>query len=67
MASAKRGVRVNAVMPGLMDTPMAIEGISEAAGIDPDELRRWPRRPGPPGGPTGHGVGRRRGGALPGR
>jgi NAD(P)-dependent dehydrogenase (short-subunit alcohol dehydrogenase family) len=39
MSSAKRGVRVNAVLPGLMDTPMAIESISEAAGIDPDELR----------------------------
>lgn len=40
MSSARRGVRVNAVMPGLMDTPMAIQGISAAAGIDPDELRR---------------------------
>jgi NAD(P)-dependent dehydrogenase (short-subunit alcohol dehydrogenase family) len=40
MTSAKRGVRVNAIMPGLMDTPMAIEGISAAAGIDPDDLRR---------------------------
>ena len=40
MTSAKRGVRVNAIMPGLMDTPMAIEGISQAAGVDPDELRR---------------------------
>lgn len=39
MTSAKRGVRVNAIMPGLMDTPMAIEGISQAAGMDPDELR----------------------------
>ena len=40
MSSVKRGVRVNAIMPGLMDTPMAIEGISEAAGVDPDDLRR---------------------------
>jgi NAD(P)-dependent dehydrogenase (short-subunit alcohol dehydrogenase family) len=39
-SNASRGVRVNAVLPGLMDTPMAIEGISAATGIDPDELRR---------------------------
>lgn len=37
---ASRGVRVNAVLPGLMDTPMAIEGISTAVGVDPEELRR---------------------------
>jgi len=40
MTSAKRGVRVNAIMPGLMDTPMAIEGIAAASGAHPDELRR---------------------------
>jgi NAD(P)-dependent dehydrogenase (short-subunit alcohol dehydrogenase family) len=40
MTSARRGVRVNAVMPGLMDTPMAIEGIAAATGADRDELRR---------------------------
>jgi NAD(P)-dependent dehydrogenase (short-subunit alcohol dehydrogenase family) len=39
MTSARRGVRVNAVMPGLMDTPMAIEGIAEATGIGRDDLR----------------------------
>jgi NAD(P)-dependent dehydrogenase (short-subunit alcohol dehydrogenase family) len=38
-SSAKRNVRVNAIMPGLMDTPMAIESISAASGVDPDELR----------------------------
>jgi NAD(P)-dependent dehydrogenase (short-subunit alcohol dehydrogenase family) len=38
--SASRGIRVNAVLPGLMDTPMAIEGISSQVGIDPDGLRR---------------------------
>ena len=35
---AKKGIRVNAIMPGLMKTPMAIEGISQARGIDKDEL-----------------------------
>lgn len=40
MSSAARSVRVNAVMPGLMDTPMAIEGMSAALDVDPDELRQ---------------------------
>jgi NAD(P)-dependent dehydrogenase (short-subunit alcohol dehydrogenase family) len=39
MANAKHAIRVNAIMPGLMDTPMAIGGHSQARGIDPDELR----------------------------
>ena len=38
-ANARYGVRVNAVMPGLMDTPMAIGGHSSARGLDPDALR----------------------------
>lgn len=38
-ANFKHGIRVNAIMPGLMDTPMAIGGHSTARGIDPDELR----------------------------
>lgn len=38
-ANAHYGIRTNAVMPGLMDTPMAIEGIVAATGIDRDLLR----------------------------
>jgi NAD(P)-dependent dehydrogenase (short-subunit alcohol dehydrogenase family) len=41
MANARHGVRVNTIMPGLMDTPMAIEGTSEARGVDPEELRAF--------------------------
>lgn len=38
-ANFRHNIRVNAIMPGLMDTPMAIGGHSTATGIDPDELR----------------------------
>lgn len=38
MGNARYGIRVNAIMPGLMNTPMAIEGISVARGIPKDEL-----------------------------
>jgi NAD(P)-dependent dehydrogenase (short-subunit alcohol dehydrogenase family) len=37
--NAKYGIRCNAVMPGLMDTPMAITGISQATGKPQDDLR----------------------------
>jgi NAD(P)-dependent dehydrogenase (short-subunit alcohol dehydrogenase family) len=39
MANARYGIRVNAIMPGLMDTPMAIEGIAQARGIPKDKAR----------------------------
>jgi NAD(P)-dependent dehydrogenase (short-subunit alcohol dehydrogenase family) len=38
MTQAKYGIRVNAIMPGLLNTPMAIEGISDALGIKKDDL-----------------------------
>lgn len=38
-ANFKHGIRVNAIMPGLMDTPMAIGGHSSATGVDVEELR----------------------------
>jgi len=39
MGNAKFGVRANVIMPGLMDTPMAIEGIADARKMDKDRLR----------------------------
>ena len=38
MQYAKKGIRANVIMPGLMNTPMAIEGISQFRGIDKKDL-----------------------------
>jgi len=38
-ANAKYGLRCNAVLPGLMDTPMAVEGIAAATGRSVDDTR----------------------------
>lgn len=40
IANARHGVRVNAILPGLMNTPMAIEGIARARGIAKEDLIR---------------------------
>ena len=40
IGNAKYGIRANVIMPGLMNTPMAIEGISQARGIDREDLIR---------------------------
>jgi NAD(P)-dependent dehydrogenase (short-subunit alcohol dehydrogenase family) len=37
--NAKYGIRVNGIMPGLIDTPMAIEGIAAARGISKQTLK----------------------------
>ncbi|MFO7965056.1 MAG: SDR family oxidoreductase [Desulfobacterales bacterium] len=39
VSNARYGIRVNVIMPGLMDTPMAIESISKARGISKTALR----------------------------
>jgi NAD(P)-dependent dehydrogenase (short-subunit alcohol dehydrogenase family) len=38
ISNARHGIRVNAIMPGMMNTPMAIEGISRARGVDKEKL-----------------------------
>lgn len=38
LTNAKHGIRANSILPGLMNTPMAIEGISQGRGIDRDQL-----------------------------
>ena len=40
LENAKYNIRANAIMPGLMNTPMAIEGISKARGVPKDDLIR---------------------------
>ena len=39
LANAKHGVRCNAILPGLMDTPMAIAGHAQNRDIDVETLR----------------------------
>ncbi len=34
MGNAAHGIRANAVMPGLMDTPMAVDALAETLGVD---------------------------------
>ncbi len=38
IGNAKFGIRANVIMPGLMNTPMAIEGLSTALGVDKQQL-----------------------------
>jgi NAD(P)-dependent dehydrogenase (short-subunit alcohol dehydrogenase family) len=40
LGNARYGIRVNAIMPGLMNTPMAIETISQARCVDREQLVR---------------------------
>lgn len=38
-ANFRHGIRVNAIMPGLLDTPMAVAGTAGATGASVDEVR----------------------------
>jgi NAD(P)-dependent dehydrogenase (short-subunit alcohol dehydrogenase family) len=38
LANARFGIRVNAILPGLINTPMAVEGISAARGVAKEAL-----------------------------
>jgi NAD(P)-dependent dehydrogenase (short-subunit alcohol dehydrogenase family) len=38
-ANAKYGLRCNAILPGLMDTPMAVDGVARAIGRPADDVR----------------------------
>jgi NAD(P)-dependent dehydrogenase (short-subunit alcohol dehydrogenase family) len=40
MQYANRGIRANAIMPGLIETPMAMEGIAARANIAKEDLKR---------------------------
>jgi NAD(P)-dependent dehydrogenase (short-subunit alcohol dehydrogenase family) len=39
-ANARHGIRCNAILPGLMDTPMAVAGIAQATGQDQEAVRQ---------------------------
>jgi NAD(P)-dependent dehydrogenase (short-subunit alcohol dehydrogenase family) len=53
--NARHGIRCNAIMPGLMDTPMAIENIARARGEDVETLRAARNARVPLGGKMGTG------------
>lgn len=55
LSNAKYGIRVNTIMPGLMDTPMAIEGIARARNLPKAEVRAQRDRQVPLRGKMGSG------------
>lgn len=40
MQYAPKGIRANAIMPGLIETPMAMEGLAAGLGVDKAKLKR---------------------------
>jgi NAD(P)-dependent dehydrogenase (short-subunit alcohol dehydrogenase family) len=41
MSNARHGIRVNTIMPGLIDTPMAIEGTVAELGASREDVRAF--------------------------
>lgn len=41
MQYAKKGVRVNGIVPGLLDTPIAIEGTAKTLNMSKDDVRKF--------------------------
>lgn len=54
-ANAGKGIRCNAIAPGLMDTPMAVSGIAQATGQTTDAVRAARDKRVPLGGKMGSG------------
>jgi len=54
-ANAKAGVRCNAILPGLMDTPMAVAGIAQGSGQEEEAVRQARNARVPLGGKMGSG------------
>jgi NAD(P)-dependent dehydrogenase (short-subunit alcohol dehydrogenase family) len=54
-ANARHGIRCNAILPGLMDTPMAVAGIAAATGQDEEAVRQMRNQRVPLGGKMGSG------------
>lgn len=52
-SNAGKGIRCNAVAPGLMDTPMAVAGIAKATGVDIEKVREERNKRVPLGGKMG--------------
>jgi NAD(P)-dependent dehydrogenase (short-subunit alcohol dehydrogenase family) len=52
-ANARHGIRCNAILPGLMDTPMAVAGIAQATGQDQEAVRQMRNARVPLGGKMG--------------
>ncbi len=53
LSNAKYGIRANIIMPGLMDTPMAVDGLAQALAIDKQVLIRKRNEQVPLGGKMG--------------
>jgi NAD(P)-dependent dehydrogenase (short-subunit alcohol dehydrogenase family) len=54
-ANVRHGIRCNAILPGLMDTPMAVAGIAQATGQDQEAVRQMRNQRVPLGGKMGSG------------